>query len=135
MLEAITILKEQFNRESVLKWTETVYRVWDAQVGTPDDGVHFSLCYRPTCYRRGQWRLLIEVCGGPRHLDWGCFDEADQPMRNYHIKDSALQEANAIARVLIKDRMSRGGKGETDTEKQDSPSHQESSMGGNPSGS
>jgi hypothetical protein len=71
------------------------------------DGVRFSLEQRPSCYRRGQWKLLIEVCGGPNHFKWGCFDEADQPQRNYHIIGCALQEADAIAGVLEKDRGTR----------------------------
>ena len=68
------------------------------------DGVRFSLTYHGTCYRRGPWRLLVEVAAGPNHTKWGCFDEQDQPMRWYHRKESALAEADALAEVLTKDR-------------------------------
>src|SRR5215469_8915527 len=64
------------------------------------DGVRFSLEYRPTCHRRGPWKLLVEICGGPNPIKWGCFDDADQPERNYHILGCALQEADAIAKVF-----------------------------------
>ena len=68
------------------------------------DGVRFCLGHYPTCYRRGPWRLLVEVAPGPKHLAWGCFDEQDQPMRWYHLEESARREAKAIADVLVRDR-------------------------------
>ena len=68
------------------------------------DGVRFSITLHPTCYRRGRFRLLIEVAPGPQHHAWGCFDEQDQPMRWYHDLERAKLEAEAIARVLIRDR-------------------------------
>jgi hypothetical protein len=71
------------------------------------DGLRFSLCFYVTCYRRGQWRLLVEVASGPKHEAWGCFDEQDQPQRWYHSRENALSEAQAIAAVLITDRMER----------------------------
>lgn len=72
------------------------------------DGVRFSISHYPTCYRRGPWRLLVEVCGGINHELWGCFDEQDQPMRWYHSHDVAYSEAQAIADVLAKDRALKG---------------------------
>lgn len=71
------------------------------------DGVRFTLEHRPTCYRRGPWRLLVEVAQGPNHEKWGCFDEQDQPMRNYHAREAAESEAQAIADVLVRDRGQR----------------------------
>jgi hypothetical protein len=68
------------------------------------DGVRFTLSYYPTCYRRGPFRLLVEVAGGVNHLKWGCFDDQDQPMRWYHLEASAKTEANEIAQVLLNDR-------------------------------
>lgn len=62
-------------------WQPTGYNYWVAQLGTVDDGVQFHLQYMPTCYRRGPWRLLIEICSGENHHKWGCFDGQDQPMR------------------------------------------------------
>jgi hypothetical protein len=66
-----------------------------------DDGVRFSLLHMPTCYRRGPWRLLVEV--EDRTRTWGCFDEQDQPMRWYHSELRAMEEAQAIADVLVED--------------------------------
>ena len=68
------------------------------------DGVLFSLEYYPSCYRRGPWKLLVEVASGSGHLKWGCFDDQDQPLRWYHSEAAALSEAQAIADVLAKDR-------------------------------
>lgn len=36
----------------------------EAVLGTRADGVIFTLVFQPTCYRRGPYKLLIEVCGG-----------------------------------------------------------------------
>ena len=69
------------------------------------DGVRFCLSYNPTCYRRGQWRLLVEICGGVNHELWGCFDQQDQPMRYYHNCDCAKKEAQSLADVLVFDHM------------------------------
>lgn len=80
----------------------------EAMLGTPDDGVTFTLSHHPTCYRRGPWRLLIEVCGGPNHYKWGCFDEQDQPLRYYHGYSRAKGEALRIAEVLWADRCKEG---------------------------
>lgn len=68
------------------------------------DGVRFTLSHQPTCYRRGKYRLLVEVAEGPSHLKWGCFDDQDQPMRYYHDEGNAKREADAIAKVLLADR-------------------------------
>lgn len=87
-----------------LQWKQTGPHHEEAKLGREGDGVLFSLSYYPTCYRRGPWRLLVEVFDGPHHHEWGCFDEADQPMRNFHHRDNALGEAQAIADVLWKDR-------------------------------
>lgn len=76
----------------------------------PEDGVRFTLTYHPTCYRRGPWRLLIEICGGPNHHKWGCFDDQDQPLRNFHSDANAKDEAERIAEVLITDRSKQEGK-------------------------
>jgi hypothetical protein len=67
------------------------------------DGVRFTLQFMSTNYRRGKWRLLIEVAS--EHQDrWGCFDEGDQPMRYYHYEETAKREARAIAEILLADR-------------------------------
>jgi len=68
-------------------------------------GVRFSLEYRPSCYRRGPYCLLVEVAHGPDHIKWGCFDDADQPHRYYHKKANAIDEAQSIADVLVRDRI------------------------------
>jgi len=75
----------------------------DAVLGNFDDcdGVRFNLIHMPTCYRRGPWRLIIEI--EDRNRVWGCFDEQDQPMRWYHSEEVAKGEAQAIADVLISD--------------------------------
>lgn len=98
------------NRKPRLKWVadpeggETVY----AFLGVPGDSVMFSITYYGTCYRRGRYRLMIEVTHGPKHHDWGCLDSADQPMRNYHSLWNAVEEAELVAAVLEKDRLQRG---------------------------
>ena len=78
----------------------------EATVGdwTKQDGVRFTLVKYPTCYRRGPWKLLVEVASGPAHHLWGCFDLQDQPERWYHLEESARREAQAIADVLVRDR-------------------------------
>jgi hypothetical protein len=76
----------------------------EAQLGTPDDGVRFTINDHPTCYRRGRYKLLIEVCGGENHHKWGCFDEQDQPARWFHNFSNAVDEAQRIAVVLLTDR-------------------------------
>jgi hypothetical protein len=87
----------------VLTWTDHgSYQ--EAKIGSGDDYVSFCLSGRVTCYRRGPWRLLIEVCEGEHHIDWGCFDSQDQPTRYYHSEGIAKAEADAIARVLLEDR-------------------------------
>lgn len=76
-------------------------------IGTPQDGVSFTLVYRPTCYRRGPFCLQIEVASGRYHDLWGCFDGADQPVRYFHKVERAVGEASDIAEVLWKDRVAR----------------------------
>ena len=71
------------------------------------DGIRFTLEHYPTCYRRGQWRLMVEVAEGEGHEKWGCFDDSDQPMRWYHSEAAALGEAHLIATVLCTDRAKR----------------------------
>ncbi len=66
-----------------------------------DDGARFSIMHLATCYRRGPWRLLIEI--EDRNRTWGCFDEQDQPMRYYHSLERLKDEAQAIADVLVAD--------------------------------
>lgn len=83
-------------------------RYWEASIGNPDDHVTFTVQHRPTCYRRGPWLLQIKVCEGRHHTDWGCFDDADKPERDYHDLSNLIAEAEAIAAVLLADRMERG---------------------------
>jgi hypothetical protein len=76
----------------------------EAILGTQRDGAYFTLLHMPTCYRRGPYRLLVSIFPGDHHHAWGCFDADDQPMRWYHSRETALAEAEAIARVLWADR-------------------------------
>lgn len=96
--------------EPLIAWAELANYPggWEAQLGTKTDGVYFSLARYPTCYRRGPWRLTVDVCHGENHEKWGCFDSADQPMRYYHEVVSAVCEAERIAEVLLSDRLKRG---------------------------
>jgi hypothetical protein len=71
------------------------------------DGVRFTLQFMMTCYRRGPYKLFIEIANGPGHEKWGCFDDADQPMRYYHFETNAKSEAQALACILVADRCSR----------------------------
>lgn len=87
---------------------EPLANEWEATIGIPADGVTFGLSYRMTCYRRGKWRLLVRVHEGEHHNDWGCFDDADQPERNFHSLENAMSEAEAIAAVLLAGRVERG---------------------------
>lgn len=87
---------------------EPVANAWEALLGGPGDGVLFGLSHMPSHYRRGPWRLLVEVLGGPRHHAWGCLDAADQPQRYYHDLSHALGEAEALAAVLLADRLRHG---------------------------
>lgn len=87
-----------------LDWSQSAPDTLEARIGTKDDGVLFWISYHPTCYRRGPYSLNIEVCGGPNHHKWGCFDEQDQPTRYYHNPYNAFDEAERIAKVLIADR-------------------------------
>lgn len=92
---------------SELVWREEeTYK--EAVLGGEADGVRFTLTVHPTCYRRGRFRLLVEVLPGPHHHAWGCLDEQDQPTRWYHLPESALAEAQAIADVLYKHRVLSG---------------------------
>lgn len=68
------------------------------------DGVRFYLQRVPTCYRRGPHKLLVDVARGKHHHLWGCFDDADQPMRWFHKEENLKGEAQEIARVLLTDR-------------------------------
>lgn len=91
----------------MLDWKQTSETCYEATLGTETDGVHFSLDFRKTCYRRGPWCLMITVCGGDNHHRWGCFDDADQPTRYYHDHSCAIKEASLIAEVLWADRQKR----------------------------
>lgn len=96
----------QMNLTSELSWqTRDGYR--EAIVGDfkGGDGLRLSLVHYPTNHRRGPWKLLIEICGGPHHHDWGCFDEDDHPVRYYHHYLNALSEAKSIVEVLVRDRL------------------------------
>ena len=85
-----------------LEWKEKEFGI-EATLGDfeGEGGARFSLVHYPTCYRRGPWRLLVEVVD--RTHEWGCFDEQDAPMRWFHSKTRALEEAQAIADVLVRD--------------------------------
>lgn len=76
----------------------------EAKIGNEGDSVVFRLWKYPTCHRRGPYQLLVEIRSQEHFNDWGCFDEQDQPLRNYHVLESALGEASAIAVVLYGDR-------------------------------
>jgi hypothetical protein len=91
--------------DATLVW-QVIDRYQEAVLGDFEegDGVRFSLEYYPTCYRRGRWRLLVEVAQGPAHKLWGCFDDQDMPLRWYHFEANAKAEAQEIARVLLADR-------------------------------
>jgi hypothetical protein len=93
-----------------LNWIENEFAGRDALLGNfaEDDGVRFNLLHYPTCYRRGPWRLLIEV--EDRNRTWGGFDDQDQPMRWFHSEQRALEEAQAIADVLIADHVRKAQK-------------------------
>lgn len=93
-----SVVSIELNWKPVSNYREVV-------LGSNVDGVRFTLTYHPTCYRRGPWRLLIVVLEGPNHHAWGCFDDADQPLRYYHDEECALREANKIANVLWTDRV------------------------------
>lgn len=98
-----------------LIWESVCIDYQDAILGDMSDGVQFTLSHHPTCYRRGPWRLLIEVLPGDHHHEWGCLDYQDQPMRYYHSEVNAKQEADLIAEVLLKDRLSVGSLAEKGT--------------------
>ncbi len=85
-----------------LLWEDKPYGA-DAVMGGHKnrDGVRFTIEYVPTCYRRGQYKLLIEICGPLE--EWGCFDDQDQPMRYFHSVERLKGEADDIALVLAKD--------------------------------
>lgn len=98
------------SRPSLLAWKTQSDRYWEADLGDFDgeDGVRFYLENIPTCYRRGPYKLLVRVAGGVRHTWWGCFDDADQPVRWYHEESVARSEAQRIADVLWTDRIKAG---------------------------
>lgn len=95
-------------RGPLLAWIKRQYHE-EAILGNFEggDGVRFTLEMYPTCYRRGPWKLLIEVAEGPDHIKWGCFDHQDQPVRFYHQESAARSEAEAIAKVLQADRWTK----------------------------
>lgn len=102
---------EAAGRKRLLQWKPgDAAHYYEAVIGSEKDGdgARFTLEYVGTCYRRGRWKLLVEVFEGPKHHDWGCFDSADQPMRWYHVLENAIEEAEAVAAVLLADRMERG---------------------------
>ena len=55
----------------ILSWNP-VERREEAVLGdfARGDGVRFTLERHPTCYRRGEWKLLVEVASGPAHHLW-----------------------------------------------------------------
>jgi len=94
-------------RPSLLAWRSKAphYRV--AEIGDYDagDGARFHLEHQPSCYRRGPHKLILEIASGKRHHWWGCFDDADAPLRWYHDVAVAQSEAQRIADVLWADRI------------------------------
>lgn len=102
---------QQNSGGSILKWEkgDAGQAYTEAIIGDFEDGdgVLFTLEHYPTCHRRGPWRLLIVIAPGEKHILWGCFDERDQPTRWYHSEETARSEAEAIAKVLLKDRSER----------------------------
>lgn len=101
------VVEELLKQKQLLLW-RPVESYWEATLGTAEDGVTFTIQYRETCYRRGRWLLQIKVHGGPHHEEWGCFDDADKPERDYHDVTNLVAEAEAVAAVLLADRMERG---------------------------
>lgn len=100
-----------------LKWEPVVMEdgqelrdCWDAFLGDFEggDGVRFHLSFQPTCYRRGPWKLQINIAHGPHHYEWGCFDGADQPLRYYHNERCVRIEVESLADVLWTDRYKEG---------------------------
>jgi len=94
-----------------LKWKEDNPHYFEAILmfnNDPDDFARFGISICPTCYRRGPYRLLIEICGNENHIKWGCFDDQDQPTRYYHDLRNAISECELIARVLLIDRTKYG---------------------------
>ena len=91
----------------LLDWIPTEFGGFEAILSdfAAGDGVRFSIQHCPTCYRRGPWKLLIEIAHGPKHIAWGCFDDQDQPMRWYQLESSWRMEAEALAIVLLTDRL------------------------------
>jgi hypothetical protein len=91
--------------QGLLPWVKLKYHQ-EATLGdfNAGDGVRFSIEHYPTCYRRGPYKLVIEVNEAKVPHAWGCFDEQDQPVRFYHSEERAKQEAEAIATVLKQDR-------------------------------
>jgi len=85
-----------------LVWKDTKWGP-EASLGNfaEGDGVRFSIMHMPTNYRRGPWRLLVEV--EDLKDAWGCFDDQDQPMRYFHSLERLKEEAQAIADVLVAD--------------------------------
>lgn len=104
--QAFLAICEIRSGKAILKWkdviTETGADSQQAQLGTKKDGVLFTLNYLSTCYRRGKYCLVIEICGENHHR-WGCFDYVDQPIC-YYSEVNAKNEAEAIAKVLKADR-------------------------------
>ena len=87
-----------------LVWNRIEHGILCATIGKPKDNVIFLLSHLPSNYRRGPFKLLIEVCGGENHHKWGCFDDQDQPVRYYHCEENAKSEAQKIADVFLADR-------------------------------
>lgn len=89
-------------KTAALEWKDTAYGP-EAILGNFEagDGVRFSIAHQPTCQRRGPWKLLIEV--SDLAMDWGCFDDQDQPVRFYHSDRAAREEAESIAKVLVRE--------------------------------
>lgn len=104
MVSKLPPAKEPAAPNRLTWWKSETYSYRSALLGTHSDGVRFTIEHMPTCYRRGPYRLHIEVLLGEHHHQWGCFDAQDQPTRHYHKLEVALSEAQDIADVLWADR-------------------------------
>lgn len=104
-IDDVTLRTQLYQRSELLRWYLCDgWQEGHLQDFEGGDGVRFTITYARTCYRRGPYKLLIEVAHGPNHEKWGCFDGQDQPMRYYHNDFALHAEIDAIAKVLLEDR-------------------------------
>jgi hypothetical protein len=103
--EELQAMNEKAKAGTLLSFEKKSDTYAEATIGKLNDGVTFSISHMPTCYRRGPYRLLIEIHVGVAHNAWGCFDDQDQPMRYFHQLNNLESEAAEITRVLVQDRI------------------------------